>query len=432
MLRLYTNNGGNMGFVKLASAAGAAALLACVVSTRSESQEAARMRAPIVRIYSQNGSDAINASTYVMPVIQVAENAYVFAVAMDLDGQIQVLHPDFPGISVKLAAHRQVSLPNFFAGFSQPMERSYYTSASFLGYDYGGSVADTRGTVIALASRAPFNLEKIEAGGDWNMSMIRRLIHDRPSSVAAQSLAAYIGAKGEPIGRDFMRFAGGGSYYANNAYAYDVCYAAYGYGFASLRGAQSFALINYLNQRGIGYRIAGFDLCGTPIVVPAGQNVNSRFPFTRPPRNPGDTTVFPKARFPHEGVPRHPREASAEGVFPLPRRAGLGQMGDVTITAPTTRRGEPREILQGYRPTPGGMSVPEGRLPIERPVTPRTEPSAIGAQPIGQYRPEPRVESPPPSRMPETPRASSPPPVIHSAPPSAPPPPRVETPTTKS
>src|SRR3954471_95926 len=217
MRRLYTNNGGNMGFVKLASAAGAAALLACVVSTRSESQEAARTRAPIVRIYSQNGSDAINTSTYVMPVIQVAENAYVFAVAMDLDGQIQVLHPDFPGISVKLAAHRQVSLPDFFAVCSQPMERSYYTSASFLGYDYGGSIADTRGTVIALASRAPFNLEKIEAGGDWNMSMIRRLIQGRVPSLAAQALAAYIGAAGEPIGRDFMRFAGGAGdgYYAN-------------------------------------------------------------------------------------------------------------------------------------------------------------------------------------------------------------------------
>src|SRR3954469_12332060 len=194
MLRLYTNNGGNMGFVKLASAAGAAALLAGVVSTRSESQEAARTRAPIVRIYSQNGSDAINTSTYVMPVIQVAENAYVFAVAMDLDGQIQVLHPDFPGISVKLAARRQVNLPNFFAGFGQRSTGGYYSSVSYLGYDYNGSRVDTRGTIIALASRAPFNLERVEVGGDWNMSAIRRLIDNRTPSMAAQALAAYIGA----------------------------------------------------------------------------------------------------------------------------------------------------------------------------------------------------------------------------------------------
>src|SRR3954471_5708755 len=337
-----------MGFAKLASAAGAAALLACVVATQSESQETGRKRAPAIRVYSQNGTDVINTSSYVSPVIQVGENAYVFAVAMDLDGQIQVLHPDFPGISVQLAARKPLSLPNFFAGFNQPNSGGYYSSASFLGYDTG--VDDSRGVVIALASRAPFNLEKLEVGGDWNVSTIRRLIEGRVPSSAAQSLAAYIGAPGEAIGRDFMRFAGGGNgYYANgyNGYSsYDACDAYYGYGFGPLRRAQVFAEINYLASRGIGYRIAGIDLCGSPIVVPATGNGFTHFPFTRPPRTPGDTTVFPKARFPHQGVPRRPpgTNAAAEGVFPLPRRSGVGQLGDVTITAPTGRRSEPRQI----------------------------------------------------------------------------------------
>ena len=40
--------------------------------------------------------------------------------AEDLDGQIQVLHPDFPGLSVKMAAHRTLQLKKFFVGFNQP------------------------------------------------------------------------------------------------------------------------------------------------------------------------------------------------------------------------------------------------------------------------------------------------------------------------
>jgi hypothetical protein len=363
-----------MGFAKLSSAACAAALLASVVTTRSESQES-RKGAPSIRVYSANGYHAVNTTSYVTPLIEVGENAYVFAVSIDLDGQIQVLHPDFPGISVKLLAHKQVSLPNFFAGFNQPYmggnyPSGYYSSASYLGRDYSGTRLESRGTVIALASRVPFNLERIEAGGDWNMSAIRRLIDGRVPSLAAQTLAAYIGAAGEPIGRDFMRFAGGEDDYYASGYGYDPCEASYGYAFGALRRAQLFAQINYLNRRGIGYRIAGFDLCGSPILVATQRSENPHFPNGRPPRNPGDTTVFPKSRFPHEGIPRHPQtSASTEGVFPLPRRSGLGQAGDVTITAPTRRRGEPSEILQGYRPSPGGVAVPV-RAPIERPVMP--------------------------------------------------------------
>ncbi|HEY1952066.1 MAG TPA: hypothetical protein VGG76_04620 [Gemmatimonadaceae bacterium] len=415
-----------MRVAKWASVLSATALLACVTAASSAAQEAVSRRAPIVRIYSTDGVDAISTSTYVTPVVQVAENAYVFVVAMDLDGQIQVLSPDFPGISVKLAANRQVSLPNFFAGFNQPSagyaSGGYYSSASFLGYDYNGYPTDSRGVVIALASRAPFNLEKIEVGGDWNMSAIRRLIENRAPLGAAQSLAAYLGAQGEPIGRDFMRFAGGGNGYDSYGYnAYDPCAASYGYAFAPLRRAQLFAQINYLNSRRIGYRIAGFDLCGSPILVPVGGNASSHFPFSRPPRNPGDTTVFPKNRFPSEGTPRRPHGATtAEGIYPLPPRSGLQHVGDVTITAPRNRRAEPGDLLQGYRPVPGAMSVPLGRSPVEHAASP----AATGAEPVRVSRPEPRVESPPP-------QASSPPPASHSAPPASPPPSRTPPPASR-
>ena len=417
-----------MRAAKVASAAGLTAVLVGSLAGQARAQERARQRPPVIRVYSENGADVISTTTYVTPAIQVAENAYVFAVAMDLDGQIQVLHPDFPGISVKMMAGRQVRLPNFFAGFSNRGPAGYYSAALYSsGYNYEG---DSRGTVIALASRAPFDFEKIEAGGDWNMSQIRRLIEHRSPLDAAQVLAEYIGAKDEPIGRDYMRFAGGRSYDPYGAYgysAYDPCGGFYGYGFAPLRGAQFYGRLSRLQSRGVPLRVVGYDLCGMPIIVAGNSgSVGSGLPITRPPRKPGDTTVFPKSHFPQGGGRQHPRgaESSAQGVFPLPRRAGVGQMDDVTITSPPTRRTEPGQILQGYRPTQGSGLLPPSRTPIERTAAPRSTPIATGTSaPV--YRPEPRVQAPPPSRVSDAPRAAPSPPPTREAPP-----PRAQAPAT--
>jgi len=423
-----------MRAAKLTTATGLATLLAIAIAAPAGAQS---KRAPSIRIYSEN-ADVLSTSAYITPAIQVAENAYVFAVAMDLDGQIQVLHPDFPGISVKLSAHKPVRLPNFFAGFNQQAESGYYASASYPGYyDTDAGRMDSRGTMIALASRAPFNLEKIEVNGDWDMSAIRRLMDYRSPQAAAQALAVYLGAKGEPIGRDYMRFAGGQRYAYGSGYgygynAYSACDSYYGYGFGVLRQAEIFRYINYLNSRGIRFRVAAYDLCGLPVIVPTGGTPGIGYPVTRPPRKPSDTTVFPKSRAPNAGPRYFPRNAAAttaESARPIPERAGLPQMGDVTITAPTRRRGEPQTTFQGYRPSPG-VAIPQGRAPIEHTVTPRSEPAAIGS-PTPQYRPEPRTSAPPPSRIPDAPRASSPPPTVHSAPVSSPPP-RASAPTTRS
>jgi hypothetical protein len=423
---------------KLASAVGFSVLLACLLASPSSAQERSRQRAPFIRIYSRSGEAILQTTTYVSPAIEVSENAYVFAVSMDLDGQIQVLHPDFPGISVKILARRQLQLPNFFVGFAQTARgNGMYSSADYPGYN-GYGIDDSRGTVIALASRAPFDLERIESNGDWNISAIRRLIENRSPQMAAQMLASYLGANGEPIGRDYMRFAGGRSYYyasGYDAYGYSACDSYYGFAYGALRRAQVWRQINFLQASGRQVRILGYDFCGNPIVVPANSTPSTGFPMTRPPHGRGDTTVFPKARFPREGMPRHPRDASAstaaEGIFPLSRRPGLPQMGDVTITAPRTRHNEPRVFIDDYRSQPGTMAAPQGRLPIDRSV-PRTEPAAAtGAQPLREYRPEPRVQAPPPARAPDPPRESPPPtPVVHERPSTPPPPPpRAETPT---
>src|ERR1700716_4681773 len=136
-----------------ASAAGGAALFVTLLAASSGAQDGPRQRAPSIRVYSQNGAIASN---YVTPAIEVSEDAYVFAVSLDLDGQIQVLHPAFPGISVRILQHRQLRLPNFFAGFSH-RGSTYDASGRYASYsDYYGGRDDSRGTVIALASRAPF------------------------------------------------------------------------------------------------------------------------------------------------------------------------------------------------------------------------------------------------------------------------------------
>ena len=431
-----------MRTMRLAPALAATALMVCAWSTPSVAQNS-HQHAPSIRIYSSNGAAVVNTTTYIQPEISLSENAYVFVVSMDLDGQIQVLHPDFPGLSVKISAHTHLQLKNFFVGFNQPAPNGSAYSTARRAYD--GDYVDTRGTVIALASRAPFSFDAISSGGDWNMLALRQLLESRTPEEAMNMLADYLGAKGEPIGGDFMRFAGGSA----NAYAYDdygygyydayysPCDLYYGYfaspglGFAQLQALNS---VNRARAGGQKARVVGFDLCGLPIVSYGPPAAIGQFPNTaRPPRNQGDTTVFPKARFNPRAIPRHPAETSVADLnSPPPHRAGVGNMDDVTITAPTGRRGEPREIYQGYRPMPSTMSIPQGRMPVERTIT-RSEPvAASGSMPAPVYRAAPPVQSsPPPARVPD--RTAAPAPVVHERPPTpAPPPPRAENPSKPS
>jgi hypothetical protein len=418
------------------AAVGCSAFFLCVLASASAAQDNSNRRPPSIRVYSANGSYALETTSYVEPVIEVGENAYVFAVAEDADGQIQVLHPDFPGISVRLLANKQVKLPNFFAGFSLA-GRSSYLPAMYAGDNaYDDGFQDSRGTVIALASRAPFNLERIESGGDWNMSAIRQLIENRSPLMAAQALANYLGAKGEPIGRDFLRFSGGRrpSYYALDAYS--QCDLYYGYAFAptlAFNRFRAYSRISALRQHG-QIRILGYDLCGTPIFAYTPATVLSRPGI---PVKGRDTTGFGRPPLPRDRKGRpHPSQTASssapEGVFPLSRRGNLPQIGDVTITAPRGRRSEPGQVLQGYRSQPGITEAPR-RVPIERVTTPRMEPQPTAAeQPqrepsFRELRPQPQTASPPPPRV--DPPRQSPPPVER---PSTPPPPRTMPTTQKT
>ena len=409
--------------------------------TTSSADAQARRGPPLIRIYSDNGVDYVGTSSYITPRIELGENAYVFAVEMDMDGQIQVLHPDFPGLSVRIASNKSLRLPNFFAGFSSSYYGGSAYDASYNGYsNYGND--DSRGTVIALASRAPFNLEKIEVGGDWDITAIRRLIENRSPLNAAAVLAQYLGQAGEPIGRDYLRFDGGNRYgnpYYANAYGsyFSPCDSFYGYNILpsyALRQMQAFALYTRLRGSGRGAVLLGYDACGSPIFISGGsvnggqQTPVGHFP---PPRGHGDTTVFPKSRLPKTApVPRGGGTTvfanALEAPMPVTRQGALPRMGDVNVKAtPTGRRGEPRVYLQDY--SAGGMSAPSGRMPVERAIVPRGAVSGGGTQTVPTSRSEPRVESAP-ARMP----TSSPPPVIHERPSSPPPPPPRAEPSTRS
>jgi hypothetical protein len=420
---------------RAASVLGVAALAVGALASSSAAQQGSRRGAPNIRVYSRSGVGVV--SNYVEPAIEVSENAYVFAVSLDLDGQIQVLQPDFPGISVRIASGRELRLPNFFAGFSNGrtgVGTAYGRNASDYGsMGYAAQENDTRGTVIALASRAPFNLDRIASAGDWNISAIRGLIEYRSPAAAAQALASYLGARGEPIGRDYMRFAGGRqSYYASN-YLGDE-YACYSN--APIYALGVVSRINTLRAAGQRVSIVGYDYCGMPIVVWGPSGRGRVFQPANPlPVDTGDS----RNRLGHGAPPRSghkpPNSSAALGFFPPPRHA-TPQVGDVTVTAPAPpRRGrDPREVLMELQNQGNGNAFPDrDRIPRGS-APPRTSTAAIGAEPVQNFnrpvlraappvqRTEPMTSAPPRAATPAPPppRAAEP----HTTTTSNPPPPR--------
>jgi hypothetical protein len=358
-------------------------------------------------------------SNYVEPAIQVSENAYVFAVSMDLDGQIQVLQPDFPGISVRIARSRELRLPNFFVGFANGRSgvgTAYSRNAGYPGtMGYAGQGNDTRGTVIALASRAPFNLDRIASGGDWNITAIRTLIEYRSPEAAAQTLASYLGVKGEPIGRDYMRFAGGRQNYYASSYLGDE-YACYSN--SSIYSLSVLSRIAQLRAAGQNVRIVGYDYCGMPIVVYGPSRRGGFHPANPLPVDTGDS----RNRLGHGTPPRSgpPRKTGAAlGFFPPPRRATTPQAEEVTVTAPAPpRRGrDPGEVLRELQNQGYGNAFPDGRVPRVGAGSPSPTTAAVGAMPVRTFNPPVLREAPPPPPRTEPTRSS--PPAANPAPPRA-------------
>jgi len=403
-----------MRVTKLALGLGAAVIAGQLLAGVAEAQS---RKAPRINLTTALGSSV--ASNYIEPKVTLSEDAYVFVISVDVDRRVQVLHPTETGMSVKMAAQRQLHLPRFFAGYGTG---NRYPRATEVGYeyDYGSGYTDSRGTMIALASRRPFRLSSVMIGGDWDVVMLQQLVEDRDPYAAATMLAKVVGAPGEPIGRDVHRFAGGARYY-NSAYnsAYANCSYLYGqFGFA--RGFNTGRSISFfraaqLQQAGFPVAFLGFDACGQPLfnVYPHSNIVGN--PGGRPPA----VGEFPAGRLP-TSTPRNPLGNTTDdriiGARPTPGR--YADQNDA-LTPPLHRIPEAGSVSERPRPRPEGATV------SERPRAPAASPAPERATPRHSPPPPERVSTPRPvpERSPAPPPTYSPPPARSSPPP---PPPRAE------
>lgn len=395
-----------------------AAMISCLLLAGVADAQSTNRKAPRINLNTALGGSV--ATNYIEPSVTLSEDAYVFVISVDVDRNIQVLHPTDIDLSVKMVAKRQLQLPRFFAGFGDG-DRFASRGLGYASYGgYGSGYSDTRGTLIALASRRPFNLAAVSIGGDWDQIALRRLVEDREPYSAASMLAKYLGAPGEPIGRDVHRFAGGGAqqFYASSAY-YDCnpAYGAMGYGISG-RGV---GLMRAYALRQAGYQIyfLGFDGCGQPRYAVSANSI-----VGTPGGNQPATGAFPARRLP-SSAPRNPtREQSASGqvVGSRPTRGGYTD-GDDAPALPT-RISEPRPVPERFHPQPVGGTVSE-----------RPRVSGSNAEPRGgtvqSERPTPARETPPPppERMSVPRHVPERPPQPAYTPPersSPPPPPRAE------
>jgi len=293
-------------------------------------------RAPRIRVSAAMGSVA---SSYVEPSISLSEDAYVLAISVDVDRNIRVLHPEYPGIAVKMNSSRDLYLPRFFTGYGE-RERGMsarnggYASSYYDGFDAGYS--DTRGTVIALASRRPFDFDAITTNGDWNLAAVSRLIAGRDPRSAASALADRLGARGEEIGSGVYRFAGESRTYATlyntTSYRCNPYYGSFGYsrGISLFRAAQ-------LRRAGYLVTFAGIDACGEPRYA-----VHSRGLAENQGRRPPAVGAFPRPRTPAPAQrPRNPA-------------SGRTRTDDSTSASgrPTRRYTEPERVTQRLFPSP--------------------------------------------------------------------------------
>lgn len=375
---------------RLQTTIGLAGMSLAMLATLAQAQDG---RAP--RIYVSSGLGSSVASSYVEPSVSLSEDAYVFAISVDVDRNVRILHPEFPGLAVKMNATRDLHLPKFFTGYGERdremnARRGGYVSSYYNGYDAGYS--DSRGTVIALASRRPFDFDVVTTNGDWNLETVRRLVSGRDPQSAASVLAQRLGAHGEEIGWDVYRFAGESRTYSTlyntGAYQCSPYYGALGYsrGLSQFRTAQ---------LRRAGYRVTfiGIDACGEPRYAVQSRNLVSN-PGQRPPAR----GAFPRPTTPTQQVPRNPartRPRASEPAEPSPSGRPTRRYAEPAQVAPRnvpSRERERNPAATGRRPQAARGSFPERARVVP------SEPRPRAAEPARRPAPTARTERPARSR----------------------------------
>ena len=164
-------------------------------------QEGSCRAAPGISVYYAPG--VTEGISYISSHIRASESAYVFAVEIDLNGEVEVLYPNSPNDSSKVVADRPIAMPSFFSGFGGSMGP---TQRGLRG------TVTSRGVIFALASCAPFSLDRIVTDGEWNIDVIERLVRQQNPQTAIAVLANYLAANGQEVGHSMMSFNGGTNY----------------------------------------------------------------------------------------------------------------------------------------------------------------------------------------------------------------------------
>lgn len=360
----------------------------------------AQKGAPRVRVTSHPHSNFGN----IQPSVSLSEDAYVLAVAIDRDGRVSVLSPVGPNDLIRFEAAKSLRLPEFFSGFSSARAGYYdrYTSR-YASYIRNMTEDYSAGSVLVLASKAPFNFAAISDGPFWNEEAIRKLVRYRDPSSAVYSLGRAITSKEQSFGHDYLRF-GANRYQVASA---DPCFGSSLYGYAGSGFSTNGYMILGASATRAGYQLMsiGSDGCGriryiivpvrvlrpqTPVPVPVDSVAPKPEPTVRSASTPPGTYTGEDAVRVFETLKnRH----SSDTYVGLPMSPILKEKEDGPLARPVTRDASPDRV-ESFERVRGANATPIERAPILREPQPRQQSTPVMAQPI--IRSEPVVRSAPP------------------------------------
>jgi hypothetical protein len=353
--------------------------------------------APRIRIVIPPATYA--STRFVDASFHVSEDAYVFVVAVDLDGQLRVVYPEAPDQTGFAARSTPMRLTRFFGGFGGPRTGAWsryearYSPMQRIS-PFGGG-----GVLLAIASDRPLQYDRLIGGdGDWDEQQLAQIVFDQSLPGAAHALGRALVLTGQEYNTDYTTFAGRrslGGYTTLASSSYDGCSFSYGYssfdsfgyggGFPSYESVPATRFVGFFRQGGQTYaRYANVGPCSRPVYhdVPVATPVPTRPDTTK---HDSSATQRPR-RFPD--APRFP-SVTAENGDGAPRRLSPpdahGTARERPVIASGLRFRPPEQVPSdagalSRRMSPRGFSdSPARRVPVSsdgpvmRRATPRND-----------------------------------------------------------
>ncbi len=351
----------------------------------------------------------------ISPSISLSEPAYILAVAIKNDGEIEVLSPALPGDAIRFEAAKSIRFPEFSRGFTSFSNYGEYGSgyrrSAFAGY---GDVAAKDGSVLVIASRTPFNFSAISDGVEWNEESLRRIMRFKAPSQAVTALGRALTQKGQAFSHDYVYFGRSGySNFASSSFGsrnscMDNLLSPYGYsnvaGYYGISGAANGVTIlaGYGNMGGLRLVQVGTDGCGRPhyMLVPVQ---------TLPPRDTVtiDSLAKPELRSviagKYEGEEARrifegfvANRVSSDTYIRIANSPVFSEKEDGTKGRPVTRD-EQAGSVESYEKLRSAADHPINRMPVNQEQPARQDNAPIlrsepvtRAEPISRAEPIPR------------------------------------------